>query len=75
MQKTMSEKSGKATLTIEVSVLNEKICDNCPYLKIEQKYRVRWKDENPVYYECSHLGMCEELKEMYKNAIQKEKQN
>ena len=52
-------------MKIDVDVLDDNICENCPYLKIEQRYRVKWEDEDPVYYECSHLGMCEELKEIF----------
>ena len=52
-------------MQIEVNVLDDRICENCPYLKIEQRYQVKWEDEDPIYYECGHLGMCEELKEMF----------
>lgn len=56
-------------MKIDVEVLDEKTCEDCPYLKIEQRYRVKWEEQDPVYYECGHLGMCQELKEIFKNVL------
>ena len=56
-------------MKIDVDVLDESICPDCPYLKIEQRYRLEWHGENFVYYECGHLGMCRELKEMFRESV------
>ena len=53
-------------MQIEVRCLDDKICEDCPYLKIEMKYGFKdTGDLCDIFYECGHLGMCEELKEMF----------
>ena len=55
-------------MKIDVDVLDEDMCPNCPYLKIEERYKLKWEDQNYIYYECGHLGMCQELKGMFMKA-------
>lgn len=50
-------------MQIEVRCLDDKICEDCPYLKIEMKYGFKdTGDLCDIFYECGHLGMCEELR-------------